>query len=151
MPWTTLGRSAVLFGVCTASIATAELPDPRLDWMAGCWETASGQTREVWTPGADNLMFGFNVVQKDGEVGFFEQLRIQHGEAGWTYYAYPRGGRPTAFDLAVHADQSAEFVNPDHDYPQRLAYVRDGAALDVEISLADGSEPRNWAYRACAD
>jgi hypothetical protein len=39
------------------------------------------------------------------------------------------------------------FVNPAHDYPQRIRYWQDGRRLNAEISLKDGSRAMRWLYR----
>ena len=126
-------------------------------WLMGCWESEDGASREVWTRGADGLMFGFNVVHRKGEVAFFEQLRLERRDAGWVYVAAPRGGEATEFVLQAGAtslgrsesEAHAAFVNPEHDYPQRIDYRVDGDRLRAEISDLHQSEVRSWAYRRC--
>jgi hypothetical protein len=34
-----------------------------------------------------------------------------------------------------------------HDYPQRIAYVRDGDMLTATISAIDGSKAMRWTFR----
>ena len=38
------------------------------------------------------------------------------------------------------------FVNPGHDYPQRVRYWREGGALKAEISLIDGSNAMQFTF-----
>ncbi|MEM9170081.1 MAG: DUF6265 family protein [Pseudomonadota bacterium] len=131
-----------------ALLAATPAGADELDWLVGCWETPSGGAREVWAKGGDGLYFGYAVQLRDGSVGFFEQLRIEKVETVWRYAAYPRGVGPTVFDGAAGPD-GFDVVNPAHDFPQRIRYARDGAALNAEISLASGEKPRRWRYRRC--
>ncbi len=121
------------------------------DWFIGCWETEAGQTREVWVrEGADHL-FGHNVVRRDGDVVFFEQLRLAARDEGWVYAAYPNGVGPTEFALVEQGPVSARFENPTHDFPQVIAYEQTYDGLTAEVSALDGSNPQTWAYARCAD
>ncbi|MBH0014602.1 hypothetical protein I6F66_21375, partial [Pseudoalteromonas sp. NZS100_1] len=38
------------------------------------------------------------------------------------------------------------FANPDHDYPQRIRYWREGRLLMAETAMMDGSNAQNWTY-----
>lgn len=38
---------------------------------------------------------------------------------------------------------------PDHDYPQRIIFRREGDALTATVSLIDGSDHRTWQYQSC--
>ena len=83
--------SLFALSACTAlSIAdeTGE-PDPnRLDWLTGCWQSESGDTREVWSASEDGYYFGYAVSLQDGAVVFFEQMRIDPS-AMPVFNAYP--------------------------------------------------------------
>lgn len=134
--------------VGSATIPAAQ-PAGGLDWLAGCWETEDGRVREQWTVVNDGLAFGFGTTTADGEIVFFEQLRIETGDAGLLYSAYPAGVGPTQFRLTDSGPGRATFDNPEHDFPQRLGYRRDGAMLRAMASLADGTRARSWSYRRC--
>ena len=43
--------------------------------------------------------------------------------------------------------RSVEFINTEHDYPQRIRYELRNGRLMAEISLANGSKARRWTYR----
>jgi hypothetical protein len=120
-----------------------------LSWMAGCWQTADGATREIWNAASGTHMFGHSVTIKDGEVSFFENLNVV--KAGETYVlsAYPMGQGPSDFSSVARAENSIMFENLAHDYPQRIGYSREGDQLTGTISLADGSKPNEWVYGKC--
>lgn len=125
------------------SLQTAE-HSGRFQWLEGCWADPSSGTREVWQSAEPEILFGFNVVTRDGALRFFEQLRIMNSADGWVYAAYPKGVGPTEFFLEEAGDQSAVFLNPDHDYPQRIAYSRLENDLIMMISASDGGDARQW-------
>ena len=78
----------------------------------------------------------------------FEFLRIGPGADGAIAYHAQPGRRPAvAFRLVARGGTSATFENPAHDFPQRIAYARDGDTLTATISAIDGSKPRRWTYR----
>lgn len=119
------------------------------DWLEGCWITADGVTSERWTAVTNEYLFGINVTVNGSRVGFFEQLRIEPGEAGPTFQAYPRGVGPVGFAMASSAEQAISFIRPEHDYPQRISYSRAGDVLTATVSLLDGSRPNSWLYSLC--
>ncbi len=124
---------------------------PGLAWMTGCWQTGGGETREVWTRGTDDIYFGFNVVERNGALAFFEQLRLEKRAGGWVYVASPRGGTGVPFALTEHEDTAAAFTNPSHDFPQKIAYRRDGDTLTARASLSSGEDAREWHFSPCKE
>jgi hypothetical protein len=69
----------------------------------------------------------------------FEYLRIVERDGGLVYVAQPGGGSPTEFALTELDNQRAVFVNPRHDYPQRIVYeLLDAGALSASIGFAKG-------------
>ena len=121
--------------------------DQPLAWLAGCW--TDGETVERWTLAEGGYLFGGSVVKRDGEVVFFEQMRIEPADSGPVFNAYPKGSGPSAFPLREQGDRSITFANGDHDYPQRITYARDGRELIATISLLDGGNETGWRYRRC--
>ncbi|MEQ9315270.1 MAG: DUF6265 family protein [Henriciella sp.] len=125
--------------------ATAETPV----WMAGCWEDADG-AREVWVKEADGAMVGFGVVLGGGEIQFHEVLTIRPGEDGTLVYtAYPGGGSGTPFRLSESGNASVRFSNPDHDYPQEIAYRREAHTLEATISATGGANAQTFTKHSC--
>ena len=69
----------------------------------------------------------------------FEYLRIVARDGGLVYVAQPGGRPPTEFVLTELDKRRATFVNPRHDYPQRIVYElsKDGT-LTASIGFAKG-------------
>ncbi|MEO1553915.1 MAG: DUF6265 family protein [Pseudomonadota bacterium] len=140
---------AILAMSACTSLSQAEEADPnRLDWMTGCWQTQDGTTREVWSHSEDGYYFGYSVVLNDGHAVFFEQMRIDPAPMP-VFNAYPRGDGPSAFPAENMTETSITFANPEHDFPQKIKYMRDGEMLKAVISLIDDGSPGHFSYIPC--
>jgi len=138
----------LLLGGCVLG-SQAETPAASsLDWITGCWQTEDGGTREVWSVSEDSFFFGYSVVYNEGDAVFFEQMRIDPGTPP-TFQAYPRGQGPSSFPAIEITETSVTFANPDHDYPQKIKYVRDGATLNAVISLIDDTRQGTFNFVGC--
>lgn len=133
-----------------AQTTTAEEADPnRLDWLTGCWQGDDGVTREVWSASQDGYYFGYSVVTKNDHVVFFEQMRIDPAPQP-VFNAYPKGDGPFPFAAVELSETGITFANPDHDFPQKIEYWREGAALRARISRLDGSRAGTFSFTPCA-
>ena len=142
-------RMILLLSVLLLLGATPAASVDDLAWMAGSWsQEADGRwTEEYWTAPRGDVMLGASRSGRDGALREFEFLRLQAGADGVvSYLAQPGGGAPVAFRLARRDAASATFENAAHDYPQRIAYAREGDTLTATISLIDGSKARRWVY-----
>ena len=143
--------AAAVVGACTHAGAPSlqDEGSAPFAWVEGCWQSDSGSTREIWTRSHDGLVFGHSVTLRDGELVFFEDLRIEaFGEPG-AYVASPAGRTPVRFTMTRYSEGGATFENPDHDDPQRISYTREGDQLAVQISLMDGSNRRTFGFTRC--
>lgn len=113
-----------------------------LDWLQGRWcqTTGNALTEEVWMSGSKGSSVGMARTLVDGNMTSFEYLRIVHKDGQTDYIAQPNGKSPTVFAATEIGPQSATFENPDHDFPQRISYVRAGDALLAEIAGPSGGE-----------
>lgn len=121
-----------------------------LGWMAGQWELAQeGRwTEESWSAPRGGVMLGHSRSGRGDALREFEFLRLQAGEDGVPVYLAQPGGRPAVpFRLTARDGTSATFENPQHDFPQRIRYVRDGETLTATISRIDGGNAMNWTFR----
>ncbi len=148
------GAAALGLAVSVAT-APAQTPAP-LAWLAGCWQTQSGGTRETWVAEPGGYLFGHAVTIRDGATVFFEHLRIEPPASGalsasMTFVAYPRGGRPTRFAQTAEGPGWVRFENPDHDFPQRITYRRDGGTLNAEAATLDEARASRWVYTSCGE
>ncbi len=144
--------AAALAVLLVAASPAASVDD--LGWLAGDWVREEGErwTEESWTAPRGGVMLGHSRSGRGESLREFEFIRIAAGEDGAiSYIAMPQGGAPVAFRLVrqakAHGAASATFENAAHDYPQRIAYARDGDTLTATISAIDGAKPRRWTYR----
>jgi hypothetical protein len=141
--------SLVLFGLSLFLHSQITLAND-MDWLVGCWESADGSSKEVWVREPDGALIGFSVAVSDSAVKFYEVLRIvanQDGELAYT--AYPKDQSPTTFVQLDAANAYVLFSNPDHDYPQEIAYRLEDARLHATISARNGRNPKSFDKQRC--
>lgn len=123
----------------------------QLAFMAGSWGSgpAAMETEEHWTSPKAGLLLGMNRTVKGGKTVAFEFLRIEARPDGVFYLASP-GGRPaTPFRLKETSKDKAVFENPEHDFPQRILYWRDGANLCARVEGTQKGKPagQEWCWK----
>ena len=120
-----------------------------LTWLAGCWRHVKGSTQETWSADYGGLMFGYSVTLRDGQLKAFEDMRIEPTADGIDFIASPNGKKPVRFRLVEQARSTVTFANPQHDFPQRISYTRDGDQLRAVITATDGSNAIEFEMTAC--
>lgn len=149
-----LALTALAAGQTPTSETAAPMPAPtQLHWLAGDWcgEQGSARIEEHWRLQGDRLL-GYGSTVRDGKLRSFEFTRIEQRDGRTAYVAQPGGEPPTLFWLAQSEGQRADFHNPEHDFPQRVSYWREGDELRAEIAGPgkDGEQRIGFAYRACS-
>ncbi len=133
-----------------APLSAAGPPAPMPAWLAGAWAMEDGQSwaDEFWTPPRGEMMIGAARMGAGRQLQTWEATRIQRKVDGSiSFYAQPRGAPATEFPLVSAGEESVEFANPSHDFPQRIRYWRQGQLLMAEIAKMDGSGAVRWNYR----
>jgi len=130
----------LLVGAASAVTATAtELSS--LDWLLGNWQrtgmAAGTSGAEQWRRQAD-VLEGEGRSYRQGELQFQERLRIIDA-GGQLYYVADVAGNPAPvrFALVEQGAQSVVFENLRHDFPQRIAYQRNGRQLTATVSAGE--------------
>ena len=135
----------------TVPISAADGPPPPMPgWISGAWAMQDGQmwADEFWTPPRGGIMIGAGRMGGGAELREWEHTRIlRKADGSLSFFAQPRGVPATEFPMVASSEQSIEFANPAHDYPQRIRYWREGNLLMAEISKMDGSDAQRWNYR----
>jgi uncharacterized protein YbjT (DUF2867 family) len=135
-----------------AAQAIVRSPLDRLAWMAGHWYSESNGTtlEELWLPPKGGTMPALaREIGPDGR-GVFEFMRlVVRGDE--VFYAAQPGGRypPTEFRLTAVQGESAVFEKPDHDFPRKLAYSREGIVLRARLEGVEEGKPvvREYQWR----
>jgi hypothetical protein len=126
-PWFVAAATA-----CFAASAGAAEPDiSQLGWLAGCWkhEQAEAGSEERWMPAAGGTMLGVSRTVKQGRTVESEFMEIRHLPDGrLAYIAHPSGQETATFVAKQLGTTEVIFENLQHDFPQRVAYAKDGEA-----------------------
>lgn len=145
----------VMLAVALSVSAGEDPPLPEileLSWLAGAWQGVMGDAtiEEHWLEPVADSMLGVNRTVANGKMVGFELLRIAVRDQDLYYLASP-GGRhpPTAFRLVDLGDARAVFENPEHDFPQRITYWRDGDTLHARIEGSNDGRPQaaEWHWQ----
>lgn len=141
------------------TVTACALPEPSAvptssswHWLEGTWEFVKGDIRTVerWERGVEGLR-GTNTTWKDGEPVHRESLKLLIVDGIWVYRASPEGQESNDFRLVSRSDRAAVFEDPEHDWPQRIAYAREGEVLRAVASGIDpGSRSATWTWRRVA-
>ncbi|MDH3456898.1 MAG: DUF6265 family protein [Gemmatimonadota bacterium] len=117
--------------VAVMTLATASLRAQQLDldaanWLAGCWSAGSSErvVEEQWMAPRGDLLVGMSRSIRDGVATGHEFLLIRRTDGGVILSAHPSGQQPADFVGTVVTDQTLRFVNPSHDFPQKIEYHR---------------------------
>ena len=131
------------------------LPEPAkatiadMAWLAGIWngKRRNGSVEERWSPPLGGGMLGTSrTISRDSMVAF-EYLRIVERDGGLVYVAQPGGRSPTEFVLTKMGATRAVFINPRHDFPQRIVYeLSDEDVLSASIGFAIGGRPQRFEF-----
>jgi len=122
----------------------------QLSWLAGAW---SGDDRgtlneEVWLAPSGGLMLAMHRDTAGGKATGFEFLRIEEDGQGLVYRAMPQGHPPTDFRRVAQGPSCVVFENPEHTFPRRVLYWREGAALHARIEGTRQGNPasKEWVW-----
>lgn len=149
------GMIAAVVLLAAMPASAADLAD--LEWLVGAWATeakgeAASWTEERWSPPRGGAMLGTGLSGRGGKASSYEFMRIAVDDKGEIlFWGSPQGAAPVPFRLESVRGGEAVFVNPAHDYPQRIVYRRTGRGLTASTSLADGSNVQTWNYKRIRD
>lgn len=137
--------AAALLLALPATARAGELPD----WLTGEWLQVRDDrwTEEVWTLPRGGVMIGVGRTGRGGVLRSWEVMRIVRAADGsLAFHGAPEGGTATIFPAIAEGVRDISFANPDHDYPQRIRYWREGRLLMAETAKMDGSQTQSWTY-----
>ena len=132
-------KTIVLLGLflCLSKAALAQqVSVDRVAWLQGCWRSTRGDTtiEEQWMSPRGGTMLGMGRTVRGSQTAEYELVLIKEQEGRLAYEAHPSGQPTATFTSATASDTSVVFENPQHDFPQRVGYKRNGAdALDAWI------------------
>lgn len=131
---------ALLLAACAAAQAQIQ----RLAWLAGCWSLTEGARTvdEQWMAPRVGAMQGMSRTVRGDKLAAFEFVLLRERGDVLDYEVQPSGQARTVFTSTEITDRSVVFENLQHDFPQRVAYRRNGDEL---LAWIEG--PRNGQVR----
>jgi hypothetical protein len=127
------------------SFSAAAADVQQLAWLSGCWKSEEGNRRstEQWMNPAGDQMLGMSHTVVGTKTREFEFMRIVQEENSDIFFvAKPSGQKETRFKLTFVSDGEVRFENPEHDFPQRVIYRRDGDQLVGRVEGTSGGKER---------
>ena len=120
-----------------------------LAFLAGHWVGGQEPVRieEIWSEPAGGIMLATSTTVTPGKPSQWEFLRIAQRGDHLVLLASPGGATPTAFELDTLEADRVSFVNPDHDFPQRVTYRRSGNTLSARVESTDGERGFDLEWR----
>lgn len=128
-------------------LAGSEPRIEQLHWLTGSWSGCIGSlvVEEQWGRPAAGIMLGTGRNHQDGALKLYEFVSVFKKGGSLVYAPLPGGQRSVEFGLHHLADRSVEFRNPEHDFPQFIAYelLADGA-LQVRVGNLDADQATQY-------
>ena len=126
------GAAFAVIPFAATATAPATVQDDELAafaWLEGEWQrtTRRGVAIERWRRVRGVGLVGEAVLlptDADTEIPTEALLLVTMGADTFYIARPPENPYPTAFRLVSHADDTAVFENPTHDFPQRIIYRR---------------------------
>ena len=102
------GLLGLTWGTMLIGCAPAQPPEI-IHPFIGCWESEDGRSTEYWQHDRSGWMVGYSRnFDKDGNVSFFEHMRIEAGDNGERLVVSGMAGAPVAFER-VETDNPNQF------------------------------------------
>jgi hypothetical protein len=119
--------AALLASACVQAGAASV---DQLAWLSGCWASEGGEagSGEQWMAPAGGTMLGTARTVKGGKTVAWEFVQIRAlGDGRLAYVAKPHNQPEAAFPLLSLTENEVVFEAPEHDFPQRIIYRRQGS------------------------
>lgn len=111
----------------------------KLDWLNGDWINNNPRPgtngNEKWSKVSDVEWKGLGTTMKGSNIIFQEKLRLIMKD-GFIYYVadVKENKEPVYFKFTELTDNMFSCENPEHDFPKKITYQRDGNRLKATIS-----------------
>jgi len=124
-------------------------PLPDLSWLSGDWRRCQPNeiVEERWLGPRAGVLIGANLTSSKGKSSF-EHLRIAAADDTWIYWTSPMGRTPVGFGMVEAGAQRIVFAHPEHVFPARITYWREGDELlaRIEGTLKDQPATVEWRF-----
>lgn len=121
----------------TSDTTIAPVPPAVFEKLVGTWQNEDGKTFERWTK---NSQGGYQSVVfsiKGSDTSWNERADIYQSGGAWVFENTVSGqndGKAVKFTSTFVNNNSVQFSNPDHDFPNDINYtLRDASTLNAFI------------------
>jgi uncharacterized protein DUF6265 len=120
---------AILVAVLVCGVYAQQLTIDRVGWLQGCWQSTTAQAtiEEQWMAPRGGTMLGMGRTVRGGSTAEYELVLIREQNGQLAYEAHPSGQPSATFLSTAVSEETVVFDNPEHDFPQRVGYRRQGA------------------------
>ncbi len=122
------------------------------EWLIGTWEnkTARGSIYETWDKTSASEFAGKSYIVKEKDTVVFETLRLVQEKDKLFYIPTVKDqndGLPVRFTAKTVSGTELVFENPQHDFPQVIAYTKAGTdSLVAQISGTRNGQERRQVF-----
>lgn len=111
----------------------------KLEWLVGKWTRTNAKEGEsgyeVWGKVSDLKLTGKGVTMKGKKTSFIENLEFMVKGNDIFYKVLVTGEKdPVYFKLTELSNDSFTCENPEHDFPKKISYKRNGNQVKAVIS-----------------
>src|SRR5258705_7943005 len=111
----------------------------KLDWLLGTWIRTNANpgrnSNERWIKLSSRELQGFGLTMKVQDTALLEKLKLIIKENAIYYVAdVPENKQLVYFKLTEISENAFSCENPEHDFPKRISYQKDGDKLKATIS-----------------
>jgi len=122
------------------------------DWLLGEWQRSNDkegkQTYETWTKTNNTEYAGHGFTLQQQDTTFQERMSLVKHENTWQLEVAGAGNpKPVVFKLTKTGDNSFTCENPEHDFPTKIEYARNGDQINAAIFGGDQRIPFDFVKR----
>lgn len=131
--------------LCTAQATQSH----KLAWLQGCWAMVNQEraVEEQWMAPRGKTMIGTSRTVQGASLVGYEFMMIREQGDKLAFEVRPSGRPPVIFTAATLGEGSVVFENPQHDFPQKIGYRRDGdVAMVAWIEGSRNGEARRAEF-----
>jgi hypothetical protein len=125
-----------------------------VSWLQGCWQLTAGDriVEEQWTAPRAGVMLNMGRTVRGDRLIEYEWVLLREKDGVLEYEAHPSGQPSDVFTARTATSSEVVFENPQHDFPQRVGYKRDGESLLAWIEGTTNGKARRveFPYRRAA-
>jgi hypothetical protein len=123
-------------------------------WLQGCWQMTAGErvVEEHWMAPRAGVMLNIGRTVRGDTLVEYEWVMLSERNGALAYEAHPSGQPSAVFTAQSASATEVVFENPQHDFPQRVGYRRDGDTMLAWVEGTVGGKSRRveFPYRRVA-